>query len=54
MEEGECTTCEGCSIAKCSEKVKPGCWEMSLHGFCSNPYKRLCLDQCSDSGNGER
>lgn len=28
--------CEGCSVEKCYEKVKPGGWEMNLEAFCSN------------------
>lgn len=28
--------CEGCSVEKRSEKVKPGGWEMTLVVFCSD------------------
>lgn len=45
--------CEGCSVDKCSERVKRGRWKVSLDSFCSNPYRGLCLDQHSDSGDGE-
>lgn len=52
---GRQRACVKVAVEKFSSRVKPGGWEMSLEGFCSNSQKKwLYLGQVVDSGNGGR